>query len=147
MFTKHPSMSPPQLRGRPVRRVAAAAAVLVLLVSGCGGDDDDASADQGSSEQPAPVSEGDAAVVIAVDIDFGQDDYEAEAGEVSFVYENQGNIAHTLLIKDVDGFELEVNSAGDVDEGSVQLDVGEYELYCDIPGHEVAGMVATLVVR
>ncbi len=146
MPTKHSSMSPPQLRGRPVRRVVAAAAVLVLSVSGCGGDDDDVASDQEPVDQSAAAGEGDAVVVIAEDIDFGEDDYEAEAGEVSFVYENQGNIIHTLLIKDVDGFGLEVSSAGDVDEGSVQLDAGEYELYCDVPGHEVAGMVATLVV-
>ncbi|MGK2929681.1 MAG: hypothetical protein ACSLFO_08915 [Acidimicrobiales bacterium] len=147
MPTKYSSMSPPQLRGRSVRRVVTAAAVLVLLASGCGGDDDDVASDQEPAGQSAPAGDGDAVVVIAEDIGFPEDEYEAEAGEVSFVYENQGSIVHTLLIEDVDGFELEVTSAGDVDEGSVQLDAGHYELFCDIPGHEVAGMVATLVVR
>lgn len=141
---------PLQLRGRPVLRAAAAAAALAFLVTACGDDDtaEEPASDQESSGDPGSGGSASGAVeVIAEDIDFGEDDYQAEAGDVSFVYENQGSIAHTLLIRDVDDFELEVTSQGDVDEGSVELEAGEYELYCDIPGHEVAGMVATLVVE
>lgn len=145
-----PSKSmPPQPRGRPVLRAAAAAAALALLVTACGDDD---ALDPATDQEPAGGSgsggsASGAVEVIAEDIDFGQDEYQAEAGEVSFVYENQGSIVHTLQIRDVDDFGLEVTSQGDVDEGSVELEAGEYELYCDIPGHEVAGMVATLVVE
>ncbi len=143
--------APLQRRGRPVFRAAAVAAALALLVTACGDDDDTAQetpSDQETSDGSGSGSSGSGAVeIIAEDIDFGEDDYQAEAGEVSFVYENQGSIVHTLLIRDVDDFELEVTSQGDVDEGSVELEAGEYELYCNVPGHEVAGMVATLVVE
>lgn len=146
MPTNPPTKSMPlQLRGRPVLRAAAAAAALALLVTACG--DDDAAQDPATDQESSGGSPSGAVEVIAEDIAFGQDDYDAEAGEVSFVYENQGSIVHTLLIRDVDDFELEVASRGDVDEGSVELEPGEYELYCDVPGHEVAGMVATLVVE
>jgi uncharacterized cupredoxin-like copper-binding protein len=56
---------------------------------------------------------------------------------------NDGTVAHTLLVKGVSGFKLEV---GDEDEGTVELEPGEYTLYCDVAGHEAAGMVATLTV-
>ena len=62
-----------------------------------------------------------------------------------FVYENEGNIAHTLLIEGVP-FELMVRSNGDEIRSSVELEPGEYTLFCDVPGHRPAGMVATLTV-
>ena len=49
-----------------------------------------------------------------------------------------------FLIKDVDGFKL---SIGREDDGSVDLEAGSYTLYCDVAGHEAAGMVADLVVE
>lgn len=120
----------------------------LALMAGACGDDDAAGPDEG----PVPDSEeviGDAdgaLTVIAEDIKFGKDEYQADAGEVTFVYENQGSIVHTLLIEEVDDFELTVSSAGDVDEGTVELEPGDYVMFCDVPGHRVAGMEAALVV-
>lgn len=128
-------------RSRKSLRTIAVAGSLVLLAA-CGGDDDDSD----STSAPEASGGGSALTVIAEDIDFGADSYEAEAGTVDFVYENEGSIVHTLLVEDVDGFKLEVNESGDVDEGSVELEAGEYVLYCDVPGHRSAGMEATLTV-
>jgi uncharacterized cupredoxin-like copper-binding protein len=50
------------------------------------------------------------------------------------------------VIEGVDGFKLDVPTNGDVDEGSVDLQSGEYTIYCDVPGHRNAGMEATLEV-
>lgn len=121
-------MSRHRLRTVPAAALAAAA----LVLAGCG--DDDGSA-------------GDGADVVTVRGDdrlqFDQDTYQAEPGEVTFVYVNDGAVAHTLLIEGVDDFRL---SMGRRDEGAVELDAGEYVLWCDIAGHREAGMVADLVV-
>lgn len=119
-------------------RLLLVACLVALTVAACGGDDDDSSG--------APSASADATLtVIAEDIDFDQDEYEVEAGAVEIVYENAGNIAHTLVIDGVP-IELIVRSNGDVDRGVVDLEPGEYELFCDVPGHVPAGMIATLSV-
>lgn len=119
--------------------VAAAVLAAITLVA-CGDDD------SGGDAAPTGDAPVDGLVVVAEDIGFLQDTYETEAGSTTFVYENDGSIVHTLLIEDVDGFELEVSSNGDTDTGDVDLEAGEYVLYCDVPGHRQAGMEATLVV-
>lgn len=119
--------------------VLLSAAILgAVALAGCGGDD---------ATDAAPASGGDGAIeVIARDIEFGEERYEATAGEIELRYSNQGSIAHTLRIDDVDGLKLEVTANGDEDQGSVDLEAGTYTLYCDVPGHREAGMEATLEV-
>jgi plastocyanin len=116
------------------------AATLTLPLAACGGDDDDATTDTTSGAAAGAVH------VIAEDsLNFDKDSYSADAGEVSFVYENGGALPHTLVIDgiDTDDFKL---SVGDTDEGSVELEPGEYTIFCDVPGHRGAGMEATLTV-
>ena len=127
---------------RRSRRIAAGCLTLLLLTVAACGDDDAGSGDRSVGTQAA----GEPLTVVAEDIGFPHDEYRVDAGEVEFVYENDGSIVHTLLIDGVDGFKLSVRSKGDVDEGSVELEAGEYELYCDIPGHRQGGMEAALVV-
>ncbi len=115
------------------------AAVVVIALGSCGGDDDAGDA--------APADRRDGGVeVVARDIELGKSEYAATAGDVQLRYVNEGSIAHTLLIDDVDGFKLEVTGNGDEDQGSVELEAGTYTLYCDVPGHREAGMEATLQV-
>lgn len=112
---------------------------LIAVLAGCGGDDD-------TAELP-DLGDTDATVeVLARDIGFPDGTYATDAGRVGFVYENVGNIRHTLVIEGVDGFALNVNNKGDVDQGTVDLEPGTYSMFCDIPGHKAAGMVADLVV-
>ena len=118
----------------------AIVAGLVLVLAACGGDDDDTSAPAAGGSGTADLT------VVAEDIGFDADSYDASAGTIDVRYENDGSIVHTLLIEDVDGFELEVSSNGDVDEGSVDLEPGDYTLYCDVAGHRSAGMEAELTV-
>jgi iron uptake system component EfeO len=122
-----------------VRRVAVALAVLSLAaLAGCGGDDDSDATSGGAS--------GDALDIVAQDIKFPSDTYEATAGSVDVAYRNDGSITHTLVIDGVDGFKLEVVGNGDADVATVDLDAGTYTLYCDVAGHREAGMEATLEV-
>jgi plastocyanin len=59
---------------------------------------------------------------------------------------NEGNTTHNVQIK---GFEpdmhVEVSSDGQVATGFIELEPGEYEFYCSIPGH-AATMNGTLTV-
>jgi uncharacterized cupredoxin-like copper-binding protein len=116
-----------------------AAVFAAIALGSCGGDDDATNA--------APDSPGDGGIeVVARDIEFGEREYATNAGDVQLRYVNQGSIAHTLLIDDVDDFKLEVTGNGDEDQGSVELQPGTYTLFCDVPGHREAGMEATLEV-
>jgi plastocyanin len=65
--------------------------------------------------------------------------------EVFLRLRNDGATYHDLKIEGVDGFGL-VAHPGDEDEGTVHLEPGRYLLYCSIPGHREAGMVAELTV-
>jgi plastocyanin len=124
-----------QLRKLLIGTVAVAA----LALSACG-DDDTTALDENDVDL----------VVVAFDSnDFDEDAYTVQAGEVTIGYENDGNIVHTLVIEgiDTDEFKLEVNTEGDTDQGTVELEPGEYVLYCDVPGHRAAGMEATLTVE
>ena len=108
---------------------------MAVALTGCGGDDDDA----------APACEPTASLTVGAEdsLDFDAEAYEVGAGCVEVTYRNDGNIAHTLVIDDVDDFKLEV---GDVDSGTVELEAGDYRLFCDLPAHEAAGMESELTV-
>jgi Copper binding proteins, plastocyanin/azurin family len=71
--------------------------------------------------------------------------YTAPSGVVQIDY--GGDSGHTLAIQDpkFDGFLLS-SSPGGRKSGKVQLNPGTYTIYCTVPGHEAAGMKATLTV-
>lgn len=71
--------------------------------------------------------------------------YSAPAGVVQFNY--GGDTGHTLAIQDpkFDGFLLS-SSPGGKKSGKVQIAPGKYTIYCNVIGHEAAGMKATLTV-
>ena len=120
----------------------AGAALLFAPLAACGDDDDTTSP---STTSGSGGSGGAELTVGAQDrLRFDAESYEVAAGEVHVVYRNEGSVPHTLLIDGVDGFKL---SVGDTDEGDVELEPGTYKLYCDVAGHEAAGMVAELTVE
>jgi len=128
--------SVPGMRRTPLL-ICAGAMALITPLAACGDDDD-------ASTTTAPAGDGPTLTVGAQDdLTFDADSYEVEAGDVTVVYDNEGSIAHTLLIRDVDDFKL---SVGREDSGTVELEPGTYELYCDVAGHEAAGMKAELTV-
>lgn len=125
-----------------MRRTLATGALLTAIVlTGCGGDDEP----KATAAVDGPAG-GDVIDVVAEDIKFSEEAYEATAGTVNVHYRNEGSITHTLVIEAVDGFKLEVPGGGDEDEGTVELDAGTYTLYCDVAGHRESGMEATLEV-
>jgi len=122
-------------------KAIALAAALAFGGSACGSD----GASGGSPTSGVPA-DGEGVTVAAEDITFPKSTYSAEPGPVDVTYRNEGSVRHTLVIEDVDGFKLEVDAHGDVDEGIVDLEPGEYTLYCDVAGHREAGMEAVLEV-
>jgi hypothetical protein len=71
--------------------------------------------------------------------------YDATPGIVQINY--GGASGHTLAIQDpkFNGFELGTD-AGAKKTGKVELAAGKYTIYCTVPGHEAAGMKATITV-
>jgi uncharacterized cupredoxin-like copper-binding protein len=124
-----------------VRALSGFVLAAALSAAGCGSDDP-------SIARPgqSPTG-GDAVEVVAEDIRFSETSFRAKAGAVAISYRNEGRIEHTLVIEDVDGFMLDVRAHGDSDHGSLELEAGQYTIYCDIPGHRQAGMEATLEVN
>jgi plastocyanin len=113
----------------------AAVAALAAPLTACGGSDDDASG--------CTPATSDLAVGAKDDLKFDAERFEADAGCIEVTYTNEGNIAHTLLVKGEPAFKL---SVGDTDTGTIDLPTGTYVLFCDVSGHESAGMEAELVV-
>ncbi|MGH3071211.1 MAG: cupredoxin domain-containing protein [Gaiellaceae bacterium] len=119
-----------------MRRVLIAA---VLLLAGCGSDD---GADEGSS------SGGETVQITATDFRFGPADVSVEAaGETTFTLTNDGGEEHALEIEG-NGLEEETDDVppGESATLTVELEPGEYELYCPIENHRELGMEGTLVV-
>ena len=116
----------------------AIAATLVLAACGSGDDDDD---DNAAALSGTPVSMKDA-------MRFDPDTLTVKAGtEVEIALTNDGAIKHNMSIDDADVDE-------DLDGGKSTSFTftapdapGEYKIHCNIPGHEAAGMVATLIVE
>jgi len=118
-------------------RTIAAAASLVLPLAACGG---------GSSTGSGSTSGADVTVHAQDSLKFDKSDYSAKAGDIKVAYVADGSLTHTLVIQGKDGFKLQVSGRGDTKTGTVNLTPGSYTLFCDVPGHESAGMKATLAV-
>ena len=112
----------------------------LVALGACGSD----GGDGGGSSDSVPA---DALVVEALDIRFDQKEYSATAGQLPIAYESKGQQVHTLVVYDesdtVVGDTLRV-APGQTQVGTFDLPPGTYSLICDIPGHEDAGMTATL---
>ncbi|MFM8303793.1 MAG: plastocyanin/azurin family copper-binding protein [Actinomycetota bacterium] len=107
---------------------------------------------EGGGEAAAGFKEPKGPPVATLEIDalptlkFQATDFPTIAGinEINYV-DKGGN--HTLVFKEAEfrGFLLAVNGSGN-DTGKVELSPGVYTVYCNIPGHQAAGMEATITV-
>ncbi len=129
----------------PAPRFLALSVWATLALTACGGDDDTPADGDGGGDPPAAGG----LVVHALDsLQFDSDRYQAEAGTIDVTYENDGSLPHTFLVEGrEDDLELEVSGGGDTDSGSIELPAGTYTVYCDVAGHQAAGMEATLIVE
>ena len=132
----------------PLFRVLGVAALVALPLAACGGDDDEPSGSDTTDTTDAGSGDG-AITVDALDaLRFEPGELTAPAGSVTFELVNDGSLPHTFVIEDYeDDLELSVSGGGDTDDGSIELEAGDYVFYCDIPGHRGAGMEGTLTVE
>jgi plastocyanin len=78
---------------------------------------------------------------------FSKATLEAPAGTITLVMENPAAIEHNIAVRG-GGVDEQGEVVGQGGESSVTADLepGEYEFYCSVPGHEQAGMKGTLTV-
>jgi plastocyanin len=132
--------------------------VLALAVgaSACGGDDDDDAAEPATTEETTTDGGGGGGggghhITLTADpggaISFDQTELTAPAGEVTIELVNESGIPHNV---EVEGNGVEEVSET-ITEGSTELTLdlqaGEYEFYCAVPGHREGGMEGTLTVE
>ncbi len=74
----------------------------------------------------------------------------AEVGErISFRVSNKGVLEHNVSIQDPSGEEIALLSVMPNQHGTLQIEPstpGQWRIICTLPGHEMAGMTATLTV-
>lgn len=68
------------------------------------------------------------------------------AGDVTLRITNVGSAEHNVGVRELGVLSPNVGPGGTIDLDLGTLAPGEYLLYCEIPGHEAAGMVNTLTV-
>lgn len=137
---------------RKLLALLALTMVAMLLLAACG--DDDPTATPGSAAPattPAGAGDGDAIRVEMLDtMRFNPDTITVAPGqEVTIDLVNAGAIVHNFTLRgeeDEVSYDLDGRQE-DTFTFTAPSDPGEYEIYCDVPGHEQAGMVGTLVVQ
>jgi plastocyanin len=137
-------------------------AATALVAAGCGDDDDD---DGGGEAAPAATEEatstpteeaaggdgGGEPLTLTADpggaISWEPTDLTAPAGEVSIELVNESSVPHAV---EVEGSGVEEESetvTGANTTLTVELEPGEYELYCPVGNHRDQGMDGTLTVE
>src|SRR5205823_1580110 len=122
-------------------------AAMIASVEAFGGESEEKSAKEAAGHEAAP----------AATIKVGESEFKIAlpplktlpAGKVTFDVQNTGKIPHDLAVKGpgVAGPpKTPLISPGQSAKLTVSLSTGTYTLYCTVPGHEAAGMKATLAV-
>lgn len=111
----------------------------------------------GAAPTPAPATDGEGGnagdsatanefTVESHDIFFQPTELEIPADQdVKILLPNLGAAPHNFSIDEL-GISVDL-AAGETGEVTINAPEGEYEFYCNVPGHKEAGMVGTLVVR
>jgi len=99
----------------------------------------------GSQDQAAGQGSGEAVEVDARDIFFEPDALSIPADtDVTVHIPNEGVTLHNFSIDEL-GVDIDIDP-GATGEAVINAPAGEYEYYCNVPGHREAGMVGTLTV-
>lgn len=133
--------------------VAAALAALSLGLAACGDDDDASSTDTQAMTSTIPAAPAATSLTVQADPDGGlafvEESLTAPAGPVAFTLANESSVPHNIAVEGggIDAGPSETIQGGGTAELVVDLPAGEYEYYCDVPGHREAGMVGSLTVE
>lgn len=129
----------------PRSLTALAGAGLVLVLAGTVGAE---AIEEGRETRPEAPDLGppDITITAGPGLTFQEKLLRSRPGRIVVQYVDADTIPHTFLFDGIEGFKLKVNSKGDVAKGAVKLEPGNYLYFCDIPGHEAAGMQGFLTV-
>lgn len=98
-----------------------------------------------------PIAEKAGTFTIAADptgaLSFVTDKATGKAGPAKFVMPNKSPIQHNIAIKGPATGAGPIVGSGGSSTFSVSLKPGTYEFYCQVPGHEAAGMKGTLTIK
>ena len=157
----HPSMSRPRA-SRAVRGLAILAVAFAALTACGGGGDGDATAtappsspttETGAAEPPAATSTdgpAEAQTVTATEgemyIELSQEEF--TAGSTTFEVTNEGAATHDFVVER-DGEDVAATDTiapGGSTTLTVDLEPGEYVIYCSVANHRALGMEVTVTV-
>ncbi|MBB4935100.1 plastocyanin [Lipingzhangella halophila] len=142
--------------------LAALAFAGLIGLAACGGDTEsengDAAEEETNEEAPAEEEGGEEgddgeAADETVAVDAGEFFYDGipetlPAGTVAFDLENTGEMPHDLVIEELgDETVIEETAGGESASGTVELEPGEYTIYCSIGNHRQQGMEQTVTVE
>ena len=124
-------------------RMFATFAALALMATACGGDNGTDNGASANGEVDELLDDPDALHVLGTnDLIWDPDELSAEAGTITFVLEC-GQAVHDIVIEETDE-EIARCSPNQLSAGEIDLDEGEYNYICTIPGHQ--NMRGTLTV-
>jgi uncharacterized cupredoxin-like copper-binding protein len=102
-------------------------------------------ATSGGEQATAGAGAGEAAEVVSHDIFFEPAELSIPAdSDVTVQLPNEGVTPHNFSIDEL-GISVDI-APGATEETVINAPAGEYEYYCNVPGHKQAGMVGTLTV-
>jgi plastocyanin len=140
-----------------MKRLTTLLAIAALAIAGCGGDDDNeattpAAGDTGTTEATETASGGgggtDLQLTTGEGLKYDKTSLSASAGQVTLTFKNGQSLSHNVSVKgngvDEDG---EVVGEGGTSTVTADLKAGSYTFYCEVDGHEAAGMKGTLTVK
>jgi plastocyanin len=131
-------------------------ALAPVTLAACGGGDDETTTSAAPTTTTTAAGGGGgggATVSVSADpsgaLKFQQSSLSAKAGSDTFNFDNPASLGHDFCIKDSSGKELGCSDV--VTDGSstlsANLKAGTYTFYCNVDGHEAAGMKGTLTVK
>lgn len=146
-YPRRGSIMPANLvRGDDARDVAA----YVGQAAGAKGKDQGALATAGQPKVSSkPVNEQNGKLTIdAIDgTAFSANQATAKAGQITIDMPNKSSLGHNIALKGVPGAAGKIVQQGGTSSFTVTLKPGKYTFYCQVPGHEQAGMKGTLTVK
>jgi uncharacterized cupredoxin-like copper-binding protein len=119
----------------------AVLAAITLTLAACGGDGGGA----GTTTQPGSTTSAAIEITVtATEFQFDPDTLMAPADtEVTITIVNNGVVEHDITIEEID-FHILANP-GETVSGTITVPAGIYMVYCAVPGHHEAGMMAELI--
>ena len=116
-------------------------AACAVLFAACGGDD--------GGGKTVTAQDG-KVTVEAQDVKFDVNTIDATPGTLTVTLVEKGSLDHTFVVEKGDntiGPRLAVSAGKEQASGAYELKAGDYEFFCDIPGHRAQGMEGDIVVK